>query len=62
MKESIREFVKRSVSEARVDIDHEYCRKHNIFNYDEKIDLNLFNFEIDTESVKAAFNLVTKNK
>lgn len=58
-KETAEEFAKRVLAESQVDIDIEYCKKHNIKYKNRIVDddnTDLFN----TKSNKAAFDYVMR--
>jgi len=65
--ETVEESTRRVLAEARVDIDVEYCKKHNIKF---KSHGNKDNHEIDfacvdlfnAKSVEAAFEFLTRNR
>ncbi len=68
IKESVKEEVKKSISEMRFDIDIEYCKKHGLHGYDKEYTVEEFEKVMDgvdlfdSKSNKAAFDLVFKNR
>lgn len=61
IKDSVKKFAETSMSEAKVDIDVEYCKTHGIKYQNHEVDaskVDLFN----SKSNKAAFDFVMKLK
>jgi len=62
--QDVKDFVKKAMSEIRLDVDIEYCKKHNIKfkdTVDKETEDELWDRLADSKRTKAAFDIVTKN-
>lgn len=65
MKDSTIEYTKKALEEALVDIDIEYCKKHNIKfkdTLDKETEDEIWARLGNKEITKRAFDIVTRNK